>query len=165
MKIDSSSQLNCNVWSRAKSLHKIIIYKSFIFVILFYIHMTATDSSVSDVKIPKIILHNLCGEKYYGSLGSYCWEICVDYAQPSSRTDLGETVKIHNEDTLTFNTVDHDKPQNFHVTIFSDGNIIMNTTVAHEIKLEFPKGKYFLSVMAALPGEGHVSYVFPIEIL
>ena len=136
----------------------------FIYFWILVMTVSASSNNFNSTEIPEIILLDQKGEEHHGSIGSRCWGLCVDYGMPSKRSDLGDRLVIQGNETISFITRGHSEPERFLVTIFSGDNIILNTNVEYNIKLDLQKGRYFLNIMAQWSGEGDVSYVFPIEI-
>ena len=115
--------------------------------------------------IPQIVLIDEKGE-HRGVQGSYCWDgICVDYVMPSSRVDIREKLSIRRDATISFKVVDHVYSEKFHVTIFSREKIVLHEAVKTEMKVQVPRGTYFLNAKATWEGQGDVSNVFMVDVL
>ena len=80
------------------------------------------------------------------------------------RTDLKQKLELRENSKIRFKVENHSSPKNFHVTLFSGRDIILNKPFKKVMKLKVPEGTYFLNVMASWEAEGDVSYVFLIEV-
>jgi hypothetical protein len=121
---------------------------------------------LSGSNIPQIILIDKKG-KHRGIQGSYCWNgICVDYEKPSSRIkDIQEQLSIPKDSTITFEVVDHIKPEQLHVSVFSDDQIVLHEAVKMKMKIKISRGTYFFNLKATWEGKGDVSNVFLVKVL
>ena len=115
--------------------------------------------------VPQIVLLDEKGKEHHGVQGSYCWDgAAIDYDHPSRRTDIREKLVVQRGASTAFTLVGHTKPEKFQVTIFSGNKMISTTTVNRELKLELPKGTYFVGVSTGWKGND-VSNIFLVEVL
>jgi hypothetical protein len=115
--------------------------------------------------VPQVVLIDDKGE-HRGVQGSYCWDgICVDYAMPSSRVDFREKLSIRKDATISFKVTRSIGLGQLYVTIFSADKIVLHNAIDKQMKVQIPRGTYFLNVKATWNGKGDVSNVFLIEVL
>jgi hypothetical protein len=123
-----------------------------------------TDEKENQVKVPQIILIYEKTE-HKGLQGSYCWgEICVDYTHPSKRLDFKEKIQIQKNSTITFKINHPTKPDQLHLTIFSQDQLVSYEAIEKHLRIQLSKGTYFLSFKASWNILGDASNVFLIEV-
>ena len=84
---------------------------------------------------------------------------------PSMRTDISEKLSIPKGATISFKVVDDVSYEDFYVTIFSREKIVQHEAVGAEMKVQVPRGTYFLNAKATWEGQGDVSNVFMVDVL